>query len=72
MFRQVRADVLPAIEKHGAIKAWIVDDTGFLKKGVHSVGVTRQYCGQIGKQDNCQIAVSLSVANDHASLPIAF
>jgi SRSO17 transposase len=71
MFRQVRADVLPAIEKHGAIKAWIVDDTGFLKKGVHSVGVTRQYCGQIGKQDNCQIAVSLSVANDHASLPIA-
>ena len=42
MFRQVRADVLPAIEKHGAIKAWIVDDTGFLKKGVHSVGVTRQ------------------------------
>ena len=72
MFRQVRAHVLPAIEKHGAIKAWIVDDTGFPKKGVHSVGVTRQYCGQLGKQDNCQIAVSLSVANDHASLPIAF
>ena len=72
MFRQVRAYVLPAIEKHGAIKAWIVDDTGFPKKGVHSVGVTRQYCGQLGKQDNCQIAVSLSVANDHASLPIAF
>ena len=72
MFRQVRDCVLPAIEKHGAIKAWIVDDTGFPKKGVHSVGVTRQYCGQLGKQDNCQVAVSLSVANDHASLPIAF
>ena len=69
---EVRAEVLPAIEKHGAIKAWLVDDTGFPKKGVHSVGVTRQYCGQLGKQDNCQIAVSLSLANDHASLPIAF
>ena len=54
------------------VRAWIVDDTGFPKKGVHSVGVARQYCGQLGKQDNCQIAVSLSVANEHASLPIAF
>ena len=45
---------------------------GFPKKGTHSVGVARQYCGQLGKQDNCQIAVSLSVANDHASLPIAY
>src|SRR5438093_11512847 len=51
---------------------WIVDDTGFPKKGTHWVGVARQYCGQLGKQDNCQIAVSLSVANDHASLPIAY
>ena len=72
MLRQVRTHVLPMIEKHGAIKAWIIDDTGFPKQGVHSVGVTRQYCGQLGKQDNCQVAVSLSVANDHASLPIAF
>ena len=56
----------------GAIRAWIVDDTGFPKKGKHSVGVARQYCGQLGKQDNCQVAVSLSVANDAASLPIAF
>ena len=72
MFQQVRSHVIPAIEKHGAIKAWIIDDTGFPKKGVHSVGVTRQYCGQLGKQDNCQVAVSLSVAYDHASLPIAF
>jgi SRSO17 transposase len=50
----------------------IVDDTGIPKKGSHSVGVARQYCGQLGKQDNCQIAVSLSVANDRASLPIAY
>jgi SRSO17 transposase len=68
----VRAEVLPAIEQQGAIRAWIVDDTGFPKKGTHSVGVARQYCGQLGKQDNCQIAVSLSVANDHASLPVAW
>jgi SRSO17 transposase len=68
----VRSHVLPAIERHGPIQAWIVDDTGFPKKGTHSVGVARQYCGQLGKQDNCQVAVSLSVANEHASLPIAY
>src|SRR4249919_312865 len=68
----VRAEVLQAIEWQGPIRAWIVDDTGFPKKGRHSVGVARQYCGQLGKQDNCQIAVSLSVANDHASLPVAW
>ena len=69
---QVRDWVLPVIERHGPIRAWIVDDTGFPKKGRHSVGVARQYCGQLGKQDNCQVAVSLSVANDAASLPIAW
>jgi SRSO17 transposase len=67
----VRAQVLPALERRGPIRAWIIDDTGFPKKGRHSVGVARQYCGQLGKQDNCQIAVSLSVASEHASLPIA-
>ncbi len=68
----VRAEVLPEIERHGPILAWVVDDTSFPKKGRHSVGVTRQYCGQVGKQDNCQIAVTLSVASRHASLPIAY
>ena len=62
--------VLPGIERHGPIEAWIIDDTGFPKKGKHSVGVARQYCGQLGKQDNCQVAVSLSLANHHASLPV--
>jgi SRSO17 transposase len=69
---KVRAMTLPAIEAHGPIEAWIVDDTGFPKKGTHSVGVARQYCGQLGKQDNCQVAVSLSLANAHASLPVAY
>lgn len=69
---KVQELVLPSIERGGPIKAWIVDDTGLPKKGKHSVGVARQYCGQLGKQDNCQVAVSLSVANDVASLPIAY
>lgn len=69
---KVREMVLPEIERHGAIEAWIIDDTGFPKKGRHSVGVARQYCGQLGKQDNCQIAVSLSLANHNASLPVAY
>src|SRR4051812_1736206 len=64
--------ILPVIEGSGAIEAWIIDDTGFPKKGHHSVGVARQYCGQLGKQDNCQVAVSLSLANHTASLPIAW
>jgi len=68
----VRQQVLPAMERHGEIRAWIIDDTGCPKKGTHSVGVARQYCGQLGKQDNCQVAVSMSVANDHASLPITY
>jgi SRSO17 transposase len=69
---KVREYVVPKMEMAGAISAWIIDDTGFPKKGKHSVGVARQYCGQLGKQDNCQVAVSLSIANDHASLPVAY
>ena len=72
LLARVRDLVLPAIEQHGPVEAWIVDDTGFPKKGRHSVGVARQYCGQLGKQDNCQVAVSLSIANAAASLPIAW
>ena len=69
---RVRELVLPVIERRGGrLSAWMIDDTGVPKKGKHSVGVARQYCGQLGKQDNCQVAVTLSVGNDWASLPIA-
>ena len=69
---KVREMVVPEIERHGPIEAWIIDDTSFPKQGRHSVGVARQYCGQLGKKANCQVAVSLSVANGHASLPVAY
>ncbi len=68
----VAAQVLPALMKKSTVCHWIVDDTGFAKKGTHSVGVARQYCGRLGKTDNCQIAVSLSIANEHGSLPMAY
>jgi SRSO17 transposase len=67
----VRDWVIPSLGlEHGCF--WIVDDTGFPKKGKHSVGVARQYCGQLGKQDNCQVAVSLSLASVQGSVPIAY
>ena len=69
---EVRKQVLPAMQKQGSVVAWIVEDTGFPKKGTHSVGVARQYCGQVGKQDHCRVAVSLSVATWSSSLPIAY
>ena len=66
-----RTFVLP-IEERALIRAWIIDDTGIPKKGKHSVGVARQYCGELGKQDNRQIAVIFRSPSDHASLPIAY
>jgi SRSO17 transposase len=68
---EVRSIVEPVlgIESGGY---WIIDDTGIPKQGKHSVGVTRQYCGQLGKTENCQVSVSLSLASEHGSLPIAW
>ena len=69
---KVREMVLPQMQRRGPIEAWIIDDTSIPKQGRHSVGVARQYCGQLGKEDNCQVSVSLSLANSHASLPMAY
>ena len=72
MLRQVWAYVLPAMQKNGPVTAWVVDETSLVKKGTHSVGVARQYSGRLGKKENCQVAVSLSVATATGSLPIAW
>jgi SRSO17 transposase len=68
----VRGSVLPGMKESGPVVARVIEDTGFVKKGTHSVGVARQYSGQVGKQENCRVAVSSSVATHHASLPIAW
>src|SRR5579863_243396 len=72
VLRQVRQYALAAMTEKEPVAAWVVDDTGFVKKGTHSVGVARQYCGQVGKQENCRVAVSLSVTTQTASLPVAW
>ncbi len=74
--REVRREAaqhgLSAITEHEAVEAWILDDTGWLKQGVHSVGVQRQYTGSAGKITNCQIGVSLTIATQTEHLPIDF
>lgn len=71
MLRRVAQWVVPKMDMSGG-GFWIIDDTGFPKKGKHSVGVARQYCGVLGKQDNCQVAVSISLATEQASVPVAY
>jgi SRSO17 transposase len=71
LLRRVCQWVVPKMDLSGG-GFWIIDDTGFPKKGKHSVGVARQYCGVLGKQDNCQVAVSISLATEQASLPVAY
>src|SRR3954447_13765411 len=68
----VRDYALPAIEERGPIRARLVDDAGLPEEDRLSAGVARQYCGRLGKRDDCQVAVTLSVANEAASLPVTY
>lgn len=72
LLRAICQYTLPALLHLGEVESWVIDDTGFPKHGKHSVGVERQYCGQLGKTANCQVAVSLTLSHQLASLPVAF
>jgi len=63
---------LVQLERHAPIGAWVIDDTSVPKKGNESVGVARQYCGALGKRANCQVAVSISLANNVMSIPAGY
>jgi hypothetical protein len=72
VLRRARDYALEPLERHAPVGAWVIDDTGIPKKGRMSVGVARQYCGQLGKQDNCQVVVTLSLVNAVMSVPAAY
>lgn len=68
LWKSIRTEVLPTL---GPIESWIVDETGWLKQGKKSVGVSHQYCGAVGKQANCQICVEVAVSDGRVAAPAA-
>ena len=67
VWRAIRQEVIPHLEP---LEAWIVDETGWLKQGQHSVGVSHQYCGAVGKQANCRVSVELAVSDGWVAAPL--
>src|SRR5208282_29307 len=67
VWQAIRREVIPVVEP---LQAWVVDETGWLKQGKDSVGVGHQYCGAVGKQAQCQIAVELVVSDGEVTAPI--
>lgn len=67
LWRAVRQEVIPHLEP---LEAWVVDETGWLKQGRHSVGVARQYCGAVGRRGNCQVSVEVVVSDGQVAAPV--
>src|SRR5260370_1578458 len=67
VWQAIGREVIPAVEP---LQAWVVDETGWLKQGSDSVGVSHQYCGAVGKQAQCQIAVELVVTDGEVAAPV--
>jgi SRSO17 transposase len=70
--RAAACEAVGAMTERAPVESWIIDDTGFIKQGHHSVGVQHQYTGTVGKQANCQIGVSLSLSTRHEHAPVDF
>src|SRR5271166_3177196 len=68
LWRAIRQDIIPHLEP---LEAWVVDETGWVKQGSHSVGVAAQYCGAVGKKANCQVSVEVVVSDGWVAAPVA-
>jgi SRSO17 transposase len=67
LWTAVRQEIIPHLEP---LEAWVVDETGWVKQGAHSVGVAPQYCGAVGKRANCQVSVEVVVSDGWIAAPV--